>query len=41
MGLNGTATPNFCDGVAALPQCAKCLMDSCPSADPAHPAACQ
>jgi hypothetical protein len=29
MGLNGTSTPNFCDGVAALPQCTKCLNDNC------------
>jgi Cys-rich repeat protein len=29
MGLNGTSTPNFCDGVNALPVCAKCLKDNC------------
>ena len=26
---NGTGTPNFCNGVAALPQCATCLQDVC------------
>jgi Cys-rich repeat protein len=44
MGLNGTTTPNFCDGVSALPQCAQCLSDNCGSItnppDPNSPAAC-
>ena len=44
MGLNGTSTPNFCDGVAALPQCAKCLADLCGSLpnppNPSNPSAC-
>jgi hypothetical protein len=26
---NGLAAPNFCDGVPALPTCAKCLMNHC------------
>jgi hypothetical protein len=29
---NGTGTPNWCNGVAALPQCATCLSDVCGSA---------
>jgi hypothetical protein len=36
--------PNFCDGVPALPQCAKCLADQCGTIldppDPSNPAAC-
>jgi hypothetical protein len=41
---NGTATPNFCDGVPALPECKQCLLDHCgslaPPPDPSNPAAC-
>jgi hypothetical protein len=38
MGLNGTSTPNFCDGVSALPQCSKCLTDNCGGiTDPPNP----
>jgi hypothetical protein len=44
MGLNGTSTPNFCDGVAALPQCSKCLTDNCGGItnkpDPSSPSTC-
>jgi hypothetical protein len=44
MGLNGTTTPNFCDGAYALPQCAKCLADMCGSLlyppDPTDPSGC-
>jgi Cys-rich repeat protein len=44
MGRNGTTTPNFCDGVAALPQCARCLADNCGGItsppDPSNPSAC-
>jgi hypothetical protein len=40
MGLNGTANPNFCDGVPALSQCTKCLQDHCPAADPKDPTSC-
>jgi Cys-rich repeat protein len=44
MSLNGTTTPNFCDGVAALPQCAKCLSDNCGGItdppDPTDPSTC-
>jgi hypothetical protein len=29
MAKNGTTTPNFCNGVPALPQCAACLADHC------------
>jgi hypothetical protein len=42
---NGTTTPNFCNGVPALPQCAKCLVDLCAGITngpiPNDPAACQ
>jgi hypothetical protein len=36
-------TPNFCNGVSALPQCSRCLQDSCAAAgaDPTEPSACQ
>jgi hypothetical protein len=44
MTQNGTNTPNFCNGVNALPQCAKCLQDVCgalPDApDPTDPTTC-
>jgi hypothetical protein len=44
MAQNGTSTPNFCNGVAALPQCAKCLVDNCGTIanppNPADPSAC-
>jgi hypothetical protein len=29
MAKNGTTTPNFCNGVAALSQCTNCLMANC------------
>jgi hypothetical protein len=29
MSLNGTTTPNFCDGAMALAQCAACIETSC------------
>jgi Cys-rich repeat protein len=29
MAKNGTMVPNFCNGVAALPQCANCLEQNC------------
>jgi hypothetical protein len=34
--LSGASTPNFCNGVEALPQCAACIAASCGS----DPAAC-
>jgi Cys-rich repeat protein len=38
-------TPNFCNGVSALPQCAKCLTDNCGGItsppEPTDPGACQ
>jgi hypothetical protein len=41
---SGTPTPNFCNGVPALPQCAKCLLDHCggldPPPNPSDPSAC-
>jgi hypothetical protein len=39
---NGTTTPNFCNGVSALPQCAKCLADNCAAAgaNPTDPTGC-
>jgi hypothetical protein len=38
MAQSGTSTPNFCNGVAALPQCAKCLAANCSGiTDPPHP----
>ncbi|NUP14455.1 MAG: hypothetical protein HOW73_51150, partial [Polyangiaceae bacterium] len=27
--INGTGTPNFCNGVPSLAQCNQCLMDVC------------
>jgi hypothetical protein len=43
-GVNGTNTPDFCDGVSALPQCAKCLQDHCSlmpfPPDPTEPSSC-
>jgi len=35
-------TPNFCNGVNALPQCTKCLQDNCGSsgANPTDPSGC-
>jgi hypothetical protein len=33
-------TPNFCNGVSALPQCAACLADRCSSASPTDPSGC-
>jgi len=41
MGIDGTATPNFCDGVPALTQCQQCLANNCPDADPTDPLSCQ
>jgi hypothetical protein len=41
--LNGNPyTPNFCDGVPALPKCAQCLMGSCATygAIPTDPSGC-
>jgi hypothetical protein len=35
MGLNGTTNPNFCDGAAALSQCAACIAQQCGESDPA------
>ncbi len=32
MGLNGTSTPNFCDGAGSLTQCDACLSSNCSSA---------
>jgi len=29
MNLNGTTTPNFCNGAPALTQCTNCLMTTC------------
>jgi hypothetical protein len=44
MAENGTTIPNFCNGVPALPQCAKCLAGSCGGIpdppDPNKPSAC-
>jgi hypothetical protein len=46
MALNGTKTPNFCDGVPALHKCAQCLMDRCGNLgaenppNPTDPSAC-
>jgi hypothetical protein len=44
MAQNGTSTPNFCNGVSALPQCAKCLLDRCGNIpfppNPTDPSAC-
>jgi hypothetical protein len=46
MALNGTKTPNFCDGVPALHRCAQCLMDRCGNLgletppNPSDPSAC-
>jgi hypothetical protein len=45
MAKNGMpTTPNFCNGVAALPQCAMCLAEHCSGfadpPDPSNPAAC-
>jgi hypothetical protein len=38
MAQNGTTIPNFCNGVAALPQCAACLADRCSNIpDPPNP----
>jgi len=37
MALEGTTTPNFCDGAPALSQCAMCLSTQCAAAS----AACQ
>lgn len=31
MGVNGTTTPNFCDGVPALALCAMCIVNNCGS----------
>jgi hypothetical protein len=28
--LNGTTTPNFCEGLAPLSQCAACIANNCP-----------
>jgi hypothetical protein len=33
-------TPNFCNGVAALPQCAACLTDRCAGSNPNDPSSC-
>jgi Cys-rich repeat protein len=40
LAQNGTNTPNFCNGVPALPQCAQCLADRCSLAIPSDPAGC-
>lgn len=33
--FNGNpGTPNFCDGVSALPQCAACIASACLESDP-------
>ncbi|MBS2033221.1 MAG: hypothetical protein JST54_35435 [Deltaproteobacteria bacterium] len=39
--MNGNPnTPNFCDGVPALPQCAACLQNACGVQNPSDPMSC-